>query len=159
VPCIPPAYAAGAALLGSVGILTARNIASDHDLGYSIAPMAPPRGRGATAGGGGADTYGTPPGGPNAPRSQPPRTTREPVLRNDPEARQAAQRNGWVETNYKSPQDTKIFRDPKSGLYFTRDRTGHTAGGAWKAARTPNGFGQDKRLGTYDITGKNRLKK
>ena len=64
-----------------------------------------------------------------------------PVYRTEPEARKAAQENGWQEENRMSPGGKGKFYRDKDGFLWTRDRDGHN-GGAWKK---------------YDRTGKQRL--
>jgi RHS repeat-associated protein len=68
-----------------------------------------------------------------------------PAYQTESEAREAAARNGWRETNQMSPGGKgKFYRDDNGNLW-TRDRDGHN-GGAWKQYdRTGN-----QRLGTYD---------
>jgi hypothetical protein len=68
-----------------------------------------------------------------------------PVYKTELEARSAAEKNGWRETNKLSPEGKgKMYKDNR-GYYWSRDRSGHV-GGAWKKFDRTG----EKRLGTYD---------
>ncbi len=62
------------------------------------------------------------------------------------EARTAAKKLGFEETNYFS-ENEPIFR--KENLYITPDRKGHN-GGIWKMSKSHDFKNREKRLGTYD---------
>ena len=53
-----------------------------------------------------------------------------PIYKTDTEARRAARGRGWTAVRGIRTK-AKVFRDPKSGRLYTRDRDGHN-GGAWK---------------------------
>lgn len=53
-----------------------------------------------------------------------------PIFRTDSMARRAASRRGWQPVKGIRTK-AKVFRDPKTGKLYTRDRDGHN-GGAWK---------------------------
>ena len=83
--------------------------------------------------------------------AQNPRVPNEPKFKTDKSAREQAVENGWEPTNFRS-SGAQVFFDRKSGLYFTRDRTGHT-GGSFKGGKSPKDLGPSKRSGTYDKFG------
>jgi RHS repeat-associated protein len=80
---------------------------------------------------------------------------RQPYL-TDTDASRDARARGWTDTGQISKGGAKIWHDPKSGMYYTRDRpaqaTGTTHnGGAWKGAYTPDGLNsKETRAGTFD---------
>ena len=111
--------------------------------------------------GGSAEVASTPPGGPDddehgSGQSSSGESQNQGNFVNEAEARAAARANGWRETSYKTRNGAKIYRDPKSKTYYTRDVPGRSTGtshngGAWKAARTPQDLNsKSRRLGTYD---------
>jgi RHS repeat-associated protein len=69
-----------------------------------------------------------------------------PVFQTEKQARQAAARNGWKETNQLAPGGRAKFYRDNSGNLWTLDRDGHN-GGAWKKYDRSG----TQRLGTYDI--------
>lgn len=66
----------------------------------------------------------------------------------DVEAAQAAVARGWMRTSERA-HGAAIFRDPSTGLYYSRDTTSHS-GGAWKVGRSPSDLQQGRRTGTLD---------
>ena len=64
------------------------------------------------------------------------------------EAAQAAQARGWRRTSETS-HGSAIYRDPATGLYYSRDGTSHI-GGAWKVGNSVSDLQRGQRTATLD---------
>ncbi|MDO4907795.1 MAG: toxin C-terminal domain-containing protein [Neisseria sp.] len=66
----------------------------------------------------------------------------------DAEAAKAAEKLGYIKTNYRTRNGAAVFK--KGNSYISRDVDGHS-GGTWKEASSPEKLNSDKtRNGTFD---------